>query len=96
MLMTSCLGDLGVPVIGRPVWAAGRQLGTKGVDKPCLSIERSWELTSKKQGGYLDGKTCARRTVARVFESPCESRLHSCGSVWRGLEQEDHISNHGL
>jgi hypothetical protein len=25
MLMTSCLGDLGVPVIGRPVWAARRQ-----------------------------------------------------------------------
>jgi hypothetical protein len=49
---------------------------------PCLSIERSWELPSKKQGGHLDGKTCARRTVARVFESPCESRLHSCGSVW--------------
>jgi hypothetical protein len=45
--MTSCLGDLGVPVIGQRVWA-GRMRTDADASRPCdTSTKRGWWISER-------------------------------------------------
>jgi hypothetical protein len=66
MLMTSCLGDLGVPVIGRPVWAARRQFEKLSEAGPAASTTNGIIITTiqKRQSRDHDETTEERQFLS--------------------------------
>jgi hypothetical protein len=77
MLMTSCLGDLGVPVIGRPVWAARKQFaaelafGTSNEELDYHGTAPAW-VSEIVQASYYSQSFRRRATPFPQFIKDCD------------------------